>query len=149
MAEAARTANLAQVRRWNGEGGQFWILHRERHLAGHQSLLPHLFGAAAISPGARVLDVGCGCGETTITAARAGGGAIGLDLSGPMLEVARRLAAQAGVENARFVRGDAQICPLRPGSRSGQGSDSGGDTWLQCGRDRGGLASRLVGINPH
>jgi SAM-dependent methyltransferase len=115
-AEAARTANAAQVRRWNGEGGQFWIIHRERHLAGHRSLLPHLFGAAAISPGARVLDVGCGCGETTITAARAGGGVIGLDLSGPMLDVARRLAAQAGVENARFVRGDAQICPLRPGS---------------------------------
>ena len=94
MAEAARTANVAQERRWNGEGGQFWIVHRERHLAGHRSLLPHLFGAAAISPGARVLDVGCGCGETTITAARAGGGAIGLDLSGPMLEVARGLAAQ-------------------------------------------------------
>jgi hypothetical protein len=33
-----------------------------------------------------------------------------------MLEVARRLAAQAGVEQASFVRGDAQICPLRPGS---------------------------------
>jgi|HubBroStandDraft_4_1064222.scaffolds.fasta_scaffold37603_2 SAM-dependent methyltransferase len=116
MAEAARTPNAAQLRRWNGEGGQFWIIHRERHLAGHRSLLPHLFGAAAISPGTRVLDVGCGCGETTITAARAGGGVIGLDLSGPMLDVARRLAAQAGVENARFVRGDAQICPLRPGS---------------------------------
>jgi hypothetical protein len=109
---------VAQVQRWNGEGGQYWIAHRERHLAGHRYLLPHLFGAAAISPGERVLDVGCGCGATTIAAAQVSGrvksgGAVGLDLSGPMLNVARRLAARAGVANARFVRGDAQICPLR------------------------------------
>ena len=30
-----------------------------------------------------------------------------------MLAVARRLAAQAGTANARFVQGDAQACPLR------------------------------------
>jgi SAM-dependent methyltransferase len=150
-----RSANSAQVQRWNGEGGRFWIANRERHLAGHQHLIPHLFGAAAIAPGERVLDVGCGCGATTIMAARAargtaeagpggwlsasgdpgpgdpgpgdpvradpgpghpGGSAVGLDLSGPMLEVARQLAAEAGVANTGFVQGDAQACPLRPGS---------------------------------
>jgi ubiquinone/menaquinone biosynthesis C-methylase UbiE len=132
MAEASRAANAAQAQRWNGESGRYWIAHRERHLAGHRHLLPHLFGAAGISPGERVLDVGCGCGATTIAAARAAydsvgagprarlprgpesrGGAVGLDLSGPMLEVARRLARQDGVANAGFVRGDAQACPLR------------------------------------
>lgn len=78
-----------------------------------------------------MLDVGCGCGATTIAAAQAtrgmagagpparlsgrgaSGSAVGLDLPGPMLDVARSLATQAGVANARFVRGDAQICPLR------------------------------------
>jgi SAM-dependent methyltransferase len=130
-------ANAAQVQRWNGEGGRYWIAHRKRHLAGHQHLIPHLFGAAAISPGERVLDVGCGCGATTIVAARAAGGAaapgpegrlpgrgepgaggsaVGLDLSGPMLEVARQLAADAGAANAGFVQGDAQACPLRAAS---------------------------------
>ncbi len=131
------SSNAAQAERWNGEGGRWWITHRERHVAEHRRLLPHLFGAAAITPGDRVLDVGCGCGETTITAARAasgpaapgpaapgpaapgrgdpdpGGGAHGLDLSAPMLEVARRLAAEAGLANARFEQGDAQIFPLR------------------------------------
>jgi SAM-dependent methyltransferase len=129
------SGNAAQAERWNGEGGQQWIANRERHLAEHRRLIPHLFGAAAIAPGERVLDVGCGCGETTIAAARAasaegdpgggdpgnpgpsepgpGGGALGLDLSGPMLEVARRLAADAGVANARFEQGDAQVYPLR------------------------------------
>jgi ubiquinone/menaquinone biosynthesis C-methylase UbiE len=103
------------------------------YLAEHQHLTPHLFRAAGISPGERVLDVGCGCGTTTITAARAAqstvrgrpdvwwpgrderspdGVAVGLDLSAPMLGVGRRLAARAGRVNARFVRGDAQACPL-------------------------------------
>jgi ubiquinone/menaquinone biosynthesis C-methylase UbiE len=129
------SGNAAQAERWNGEGGQLWIAHRERHVAEHQRLIPHLFGAAAIAPGDHVLDVGCGCGETTIAAARAasgpisqgttggqrtpgpgapdpGGSALGLDLSGPMLGVARRLAADAGVASARFEQGDAQVHPL-------------------------------------
>ena len=123
----ARPANAAQARRWNGASGHYWIEHRERHLAEHQHLIPHLFRAAGISPGERVLDVGCGCGTTTIEAARAahgmteasppdkdqGGTAVGLDLSAPMLAVARQLAAEAGTSNARFVRGDAQARPLR------------------------------------
>jgi ubiquinone/menaquinone biosynthesis C-methylase UbiE len=130
----SRAANAAQAQRWNGESGRYWIAHRERHLAGHRYLLPHLFGAAAISPGERVLDVGCGCGATTTVAAQAArgtaaagprlrspggdesGSAVGLDLSRPMLDVARSLAAQAGVANVRFVQGDAQVCPLRPDS---------------------------------
>ena len=141
VTETGRTVNAAQVQRWNGESGRYWIAHRERHLARHQSLVPHLFGAAAIAPGERVLDIGCGCGTTTILAARAAaaaaagpgasgtgpgwswrspgeqgasGRAVGLDVSGPMLEVARRRAAEAGAVNAGFVQGDAQACPLRP-----------------------------------
>jgi ubiquinone/menaquinone biosynthesis C-methylase UbiE len=130
----SRAANAAQAQRWNGESGQYWIAHRERHLAGHRNLLPYLFSAAAISAGERVLDVGCGCGATTIAAAQAAhgraaagsrpqsrgkgesGSAVGLDLSRPMLGVARSLAAQAGVANAGFVQGDAQVCPMRPES---------------------------------
>jgi ubiquinone/menaquinone biosynthesis C-methylase UbiE len=127
VADERPTANAAQAQRWNGASGEYWIEHHERHLAEHQHLTPHLFRAAAILPGERVLDVGCGCGATTIAAAQAGQGtssggrdvsrpdgvAVGLDLSAPMLEVARRLAAEAGTANARFVRGDAQACPLR------------------------------------
>ena len=123
MGEVNPATNAAQAQRWNGASGEYWIEHRERHLAEHQNLTPHLFRSAAIMRGEKVLDVGCGCGDTTIMAARAAGippegrpgragSAVGLDLSAPMLAVARHLAAQAGVANARFVRGDAQACPL-------------------------------------
>jgi SAM-dependent methyltransferase len=118
VADVRPAVNAVQAQRWNGAGGRYWIEHRERHLAEHQHLIPHLFDAAGIAPGERVLDVGCGCGMTTIEAARAAQGtgvAVGLDLSAPMLEVARQLAAESGTANARFVRGDAQACPLRPG----------------------------------
>ncbi len=124
MPDERRAANRAQVDRWNGETGHYWIANRERHLAEHQRLTPHLFRAAGISPGERIVDVGCGCGETTIQAARAAGGAaqprggfaVGLDLSAPMLRVARRLTTAARMPNVRFLRGDAQACPLRAGA---------------------------------
>src|SRR5216683_2228278 len=75
-----------------------------------------ILGAAALSPGDRVLDVGCGCGAITLDAARAvaPGRSVGIDLSGPMLARARENARRADVGNASFERGDAQIYPFRP-----------------------------------
>ena len=79
MGKVSPAANAAQAQRWNGASGRYWIEHRERHLAEHQHLTPHLFDRAAIVPGERVLDVGCGCGDTTIIAARAAPACAGLE----------------------------------------------------------------------
>ena len=129
--------NKAQAERWNGPSGRYWIKHRDRHLAEQRDLTPHLFDAAGILQGERVLDVGCGCGDTTIKAAQAatGGaaeradtslscrarawpvpGAVGVDLSAPMLDIARQLATQSCTTNVDFIQGDAQIYPFPPNS---------------------------------
>jgi SAM-dependent methyltransferase len=73
-----------------------------------------LLEAVDVGPGDRVLDIGCGTGQTTRAAAHAapGGHAIGVDVSAAMLAHARRLTALQGVVNATFELGDAQVHPL-------------------------------------
>jgi cyclopropane fatty-acyl-phospholipid synthase-like methyltransferase len=53
----------------------------------------------------RVLDSGCGTGETTLLAAAHGADAVGIDLSGRAIERARAKAAERGLA-ARFETGD-------------------------------------------
>jgi SAM-dependent methyltransferase len=73
--------------------------------------------AAAIRPGERVLDIGCGRGVSTRLAAAAAAPApvLGVDVSGPMLELARERTAAAGLDNARYEQGDAQVYPFAAG----------------------------------
>ncbi|WP_405363536.1 methyltransferase domain-containing protein [Kitasatospora sp. NBC_00085] len=106
--------NSQQFEAWNGEEGRHWSDHDDRWNAVNEGFNPLLLGAAAIDPQERVLDVGCGAGQTTRLAARAaaGGSVLGLDLSGPMLARARALAAEECLERIAFEQGDAQVHPL-------------------------------------
>lgn len=61
-----------------------------------------------LHPGERVLDVGCGFGETTIDLARTTGNAVGIDCCEPFLAVGRADAARAGVAGATFQLADGQ-----------------------------------------
>jgi SAM-dependent methyltransferase len=77
-----------------------------------------LFRAAArVGPRDRVLDVGCGTGQSTREAARAAvaGSATGVDVSAPMLERARRLSEDQGLSNVTYQQADAQVHPFPPG----------------------------------
>ena len=77
-----------------------------------------LLAAADIQATDVVLDIGCGAGQTTRDAARAAtsGRALGVDVSGPMLDRARRLSEDEGVSNVDYVLADAQVHPFEPGA---------------------------------
>jgi SAM-dependent methyltransferase len=76
----------------------------------------HFRAAAAVRTHDRVLDVGCGAGQSTREAARAAvdGSAVGVDVSAPVLERARRLSRAEGLGNVAFQLGDAQTHPFPP-----------------------------------
>ena len=108
-------ANAAQIDYWNTAVGQTW--------AEHQAQLDRLIaplGAEALrvlapSAGERILDVGCGCGETTLDlAARVGpsGQVVGVDISEPMLAVARARALPVDGAVPEFLDRDAQVADL-------------------------------------
>lgn len=107
-------ANTDQAQAWNGYEGTHWAARHDRWNAINAGFNEPLLAAASIRPREDVLDVGCGAGATTRLAARAAeqGSAAGLDLSGPMLERARTVAAEEGITNISFTHGDAQVHDL-------------------------------------
>jgi len=112
--------NREQKDNWNGVSGAEWVRRQDRYDRMLQPWADVLASAAAVVPGERVLDLGCGCGTTTRAAAgQAGpeGLAVGFDVSEPMLAQARRRAADDGVGNVRFVLGDAQVDDLAAASK--------------------------------
>jgi SAM-dependent methyltransferase len=109
-------SNAGQVAEWNGESGQHWATYQDRYDAMLRPLGDRLIAAARITPIDRILDVGCGCGASTLRAAAAAsqGTALGLDLSAPMLERAR--SAAGGMPNVRFEQADAQVYDFTEGA---------------------------------
>lgn len=107
----SRFVNTAQAEAWNGYEGEQWARGQERWDLVNDGFNQPLLEAVAVSEADHVLDVGCGAGRTTrLAAKRAGRGrALGLDLSGPMLEKARESARREDVDNVSFVQGDAQV----------------------------------------
>lgn len=104
---------------WNGAAGRAWV--------DAQAVLDRLFtplearlveAVTAVKAAHSVLDVGCGTGSTTIAIARAlgpQGRTMGVDLSEPMIALARSRAEQQHVP-AEFVCADAQVHTFEPSS---------------------------------
>jgi SAM-dependent methyltransferase len=108
-------ANPEQYEAWNGDSGRRWVAGADRRDLVLAPVAEALLAAAGPRVGEAVLDVGCGCGATTLASARAvtgAGHATGVDLSAPMLEVARERARQAGLENTTFRQLDVQTGAL-------------------------------------
>ena len=93
--------------------GEFWVRQQDRLDRTLAPVLRPLLAFAAPRSGSTVIDVGCGCGATTMELARAvgpSGRVIGLDISQPMLELAK--ARLSEFENATCMLGDAADLPL-------------------------------------
>jgi SAM-dependent methyltransferase len=105
-------ANEGERKRWNDE---HWTAAWPRRERLTNEVSPFLLDAVGARPGQRVSDIGCGGGNLTLALAKLvepGGEAIGIDISAPLLELARNRAVEAGVANAQFVQMDMQTGSL-------------------------------------
>ena len=108
---ATEGPNAQQIEFWNDETGQRWVEMGDLIDAQISPLGELAMNRAEIAAGERILDIGCGCGQTSLELAlRVGssGSVLGLDISDPMLGRARERADQQGVKNADFIQADAQ-----------------------------------------
>ena len=96
---------------WSGKGGDIWV---ERQNAMDTMLSP--LGEAALNKlnfneKENVLDIGCGCGHTTLNIAKRigpSGNVTGLDISEPMLKRAKESAFEMSITNTSFKCVDVQ-----------------------------------------
>src|SRR6185312_6959659 len=114
---AGHDKNTDQIAYWNGPNGQRWTDRQAEQDVLLAPVSKALIERAAAKPGDRILDVGCGCGSTSIALARQvapSGFVLGIDISGPMLARARELAPKGAPVD--FALADATVYPFDPGS---------------------------------
>jgi len=116
--DTSSKTNVEQASLWNGTAGNAWV-DMQALLDGVFKPFAHMLaeGISAES-GGRVLDVGCGTGATTLAVARVlgtKGHCTGVDISEPMIAVARARAEREGA-SAEFISADAQTHAFEPSS---------------------------------
>ena len=118
MSAEPTSPNARQSEEWNDAMGRSWAM---LHARLDRQIAP--FGRAAmaeagLSAGQRVLDIGCGCGETSFEIAYtvAPGSVLGADISATLLDIARADAEARAIDGVRFVRADAQVEPFDAGA---------------------------------
>jgi SAM-dependent methyltransferase len=112
---AYEQAAQEQALMWNGPSGRAWIEQQEALDRMFAPIADLLAGEAAAAGARSVLDVGCGTGATTLAVAqRPGTRALGVDISEPMIAVARTRAAREK-SAARFIAADAGVFEFAAG----------------------------------
>jgi ubiquinone/menaquinone biosynthesis C-methylase UbiE len=114
---AGHELNADQIAYWNGPGGQHWVDRQKMQDIVLAPISEILIERANAKAGERIVDVGCGCGATSVALAQKvgpTGHVLGIDISAAMLARAQQIAP-AGL-SARFVLADATVYPLEPAS---------------------------------
>lgn len=105
---AAQQRHEEQRAYWNGDPGGRWLARAEQTDRMLAPVLDAAITAAQVKPGETVLDVGCGCGASVVSLAHvvgATGRVVGIDISEPMLGLARRRTA--GLPHTECLAADA------------------------------------------
>src|SRR3954470_5506019 len=106
-----------QIEYWNSEAGRAWTARQHSWDIAMKPFSDAALIRAAVQPGERVIDIGCGCGATTLELARLvgpQGRALGIDVSKPMLDRAKERAA--GNPVLSFAEADATTYRFEPGA---------------------------------
>ncbi|WP_291207732.1 class I SAM-dependent methyltransferase [Hyphomonas sp.] len=98
--------NSAQIDYWNGAAGEKWVRDADRLDRMLQPFAEAVLAAAKPVAGERIIDIGCGAGALSFAASEAGALTTGVDVSEPLIAIARRRAEQRAPA-AQFVVADA------------------------------------------
>lgn len=107
--------NAEQIRYWNEAAGETWATREDALDRVIAPIGERVLALAKARAGESVIDVGCGCGATTIELARQvgpTGSVLGVDVSRPMLQRAIARAKAHTLTHTRFVLADAQTTAL-------------------------------------
>jgi SAM-dependent methyltransferase len=107
--------NAEAIEAWDGPLYDRFVRFRDVILTGLGAHGEEALRLVPPQPGQRVLDIGCGFGDTTQRIAGLvgpGGEAVGVDAAPRFIETARAETEAAGVPNARFLVADVQIAPF-------------------------------------
>jgi len=113
----APAANAAMRDYWNTVAGPRWVAGQGFRERRNQESLALLLDRLRLAGGESVLEIGCGTGAVTLPLAQAVGAhgrVVAVDISEPMLDVARQRVADSGARNVTLLLGDAQVMPLEP-----------------------------------
>ena len=109
------TVNAAEIENWNEAVGRTWALLHQRLDRQLEPIGRAAMARAQLKPGDDVLDIGCGCGPTTLAIAETvdPGEVLGVDISSLLLDLAAEAMEQHDeVENVGFLQADAQVYPF-------------------------------------
>jgi SAM-dependent methyltransferase len=112
------SSNIAQIEYWNTKAGETWAKFQEALDRQIQTLGLAAMDTLRPEKGEHIIDIGCGCGQTSLdlgSRVGAAGLVVGVDISKPMLEVALRRPRPAPNLRVTFKQLDAQSDDLGDG----------------------------------